>query len=63
MSPSGPISAAPTVCLRVRYQGSSCRAGSVVGEAVDDPSETSDSLLLLRKMTMEPYFDGRKNLL
>jgi hypothetical protein len=33
---SWPISAAPTVCLRVRYHGFSCRIGRVVGEAVDD---------------------------
>jgi hypothetical protein len=26
-----PISAAPTVCVRVSYQGSSCHAGSMVG--------------------------------
>jgi len=35
-----PISAAPVGRLCVRYLGSCCRAGSKVGEAVDDPKRT-----------------------
>jgi hypothetical protein len=39
-----PISAAPTACVRVRYEGYSCRAGSTAGAAVDDPTRTSTTI-------------------
>ena len=41
---SWPISAALTVLLRVRYRGSFCRAGSIVGKAVHDPQRTQTGL-------------------
>src|SRR5580700_4189516 len=40
------VSAAPTASLRFRYQGSSCRVGSMVGAAVDDP----------KRFLPDPYF-------